>query len=84
MDGFQPGDVGKATKVMVDVLKGEGCAKGREMPERMPIGADAVDITRARHKEFLQICDEWESVAGSTDRDGPKEGTWTMGGDYVH
>jgi len=85
MSGFQPGDVKKGVSRMVDVLKGEGFAKGKQMPERMPIGPDSIELARAKCNAMLKICDEWESFVGSTDRDGPKEGAWatTAANEYI-
>lgn len=84
MDGYQPGDVKKGVQRIVDVLKGEGYAKGRKLPGRIPLGPDALAIVREKCKAELATCDEWEDLVASTDRDGPKEGAWAQGGDYIH
>jgi len=69
MHGTQPGDPHKAAEVVVDIVRGEGVAKGKAFPTRLPLGSDAVENLRAKAKEMLQICDEWEVVARSTDRE---------------
>jgi hypothetical protein len=52
--------------VMINVVKGEGVAKGKEMPERLPIGADVLATSRKRMVDFLAVCNEWEDVLRST------------------
>lgn len=47
------GDPVKGARVMVDVVKGEGCARGREMPKRLFLGSDAYTDTRANLEGFL-------------------------------
>jgi NAD(P)-dependent dehydrogenase (short-subunit alcohol dehydrogenase family) len=69
IDGAQPGDPAKAAERMVDVVRGEGVAAGREIPLRMPIGADAMETIRKKCLETLRVIDEWEGVLGSTDFD---------------
>ena len=72
-DGKQPGDTVKGVERMIDVLKGEGVAKGRDMPKRLPLGSEVVDRTKARCNELIRIVDEWEDVIKSTDLDGDRE-----------
>lgn len=70
MDGTQPGDPIKGVKTMIDVLTGEGVAKGLKIPARMPIGGDAVEVVRGRAEEMLGVVRVWESVSGGTDVEG--------------
>lgn len=79
MDNLQPGDPEKGVARMIDVLMQEGMAKGREIPSRVPIGSDAVQIVRDFAKNLLNTVNEWEDLSASTDRDGPKEGVWAGG-----
>lgn len=84
MDGTQPGDVEKGVKRMVDVLKGQGFAAGKTMPARLPIGKDALGIVRESCQAMLSVCEEWEELVASTDREGSKEGAWATGdSEYV-
>ena len=69
-DGNQPGDTVKGVERMIDVLKGEGMAKGRQMPKRLPLGPDLIERTKARCNEVIGIVNEWEDVIGSTNLDG--------------
>ncbi len=66
MNGNQPGDPRKAAEIMVDVIKGEGIAAGKPMPERLPLGPDALGTIRRKCTETLEICQNWESVIEST------------------
>jgi hypothetical protein len=66
MNGTQVGDPEKAVEVMIDVVKGEGVAQGKEMPERLPLGADALATARKRMVDYLAVCNEWEDVIRST------------------
>ena len=72
--GNQPGDPRKGVDRMIDVLKSEGMAKGKSIPRRVPVGADALQMQRAYAAEMLKNCDEWEELASSTDFEGPKLG----------
>jgi hypothetical protein len=38
LDGNQPGDLKKAVELMIDLVIGEGCAAGKMVPLRLPIG----------------------------------------------
>jgi len=75
MNNNQPGDPKKVVKVMVDVVKGEGVAEGKSIPERLPLGADILGKVRAKYTKYLEVCDEWESVITSTDLGGEEKGT---------
>ncbi|CAL8574729.1 hypothetical protein XPA_000682 [Xanthoria parietina] len=66
-DGNQPGDPKKGVELMIDVVKGEGLAKGKEMPPRLPMGSDALEVVRKKCWETLKTCDEWEKAIKSTD-----------------
>jgi len=75
MNNNQPGDPQKAVKIMVDVVKGEGVAEGKSVPERLPLGSDILGKIRAKYTNYLEVCDEWESVIKSTDLEGEEKGT---------
>jgi hypothetical protein len=74
MDKNQPGDPVKAVNVMIDVIKKEGIAEGREIPERLPLGTDILGKIRAKYTRYLKVCDEWEDVIGGTDIEGGEKG----------
>ncbi|KAF1975729.1 NAD(P)-binding protein [Bimuria novae-zelandiae CBS 107.79] len=67
MDGNQPGDPQKGVEVMIDFVREEGVAKGRVLPERLPLGSDCLSTLRKRAVEDLNTCNEWEDVIRGTD-----------------
>lgn len=69
MNGNQPGDPKKAVEIMLDVVKGEGVAEGKVMPERLPLGMDVLATVRKRCVNHLSICNEWEDLIRSTSYD---------------
>ncbi|KAL2128019.1 hypothetical protein VTI74DRAFT_9839 [Chaetomium olivicolor] len=70
IDGNERGDVQKGVELMVDVIRGEGCASGRKIPPRLPIGDDAVRVIEGTCHNMLKVIDAWRSdVVGTTDRD---------------
>ena len=66
--GEEPGDPKKAVDVILDLVKHEGSAKDRDVPFRMPLGSDCLQLIRAKCEETLKVCDDWEDVIRSTDR----------------
>ncbi|KAF2158392.1 hypothetical protein M409DRAFT_31088 [Zasmidium cellare ATCC 36951] len=67
MYGNQPGDTGKACKVMIDLVKGEGDAKGKTLPPSLPLGTDAWETCVQETEAYLQRLKDWEHVIRSTD-----------------
>ena len=67
--GSEPGDPVKMAEHVVDIVKGEGVAKGKTFPDRLPFGQDALDEIRAECMETMKRLDDWESVIVSTDFD---------------
>ncbi|KAF2871948.1 putative hydroxybutyrate dehydrogenase [Massariosphaeria phaeospora] len=70
INGNQPGDPKKAVEIMIDVVKGEGVAAGKEMPDRLPLGPDCLATMRKRCVGNLTTCNEWEDVIRSTNVEG--------------
>ena len=66
----QSGDPNKAAERLVDGVKGQGGAKGRRMPLRLVIGADAFRVIRDKCQMMLNVCDEWEEFGANTNYDG--------------
>ncbi|KAG0702629.1 hypothetical protein DFH29DRAFT_999178 [Suillus ampliporus] len=60
--GNQPGDPVKAMKVVVDVVRGEGVAAGREWPFYLVLGEDAERDVRNKCATMLKHLDEWQDV----------------------
>lgn len=69
IDGNQPGDTKKAVEIIFTVVRGEGVAEGRSFPERLPLGPDSLTSLRVKAVGDLAICNEWEDVIRSTERD---------------
>ncbi|KZT18860.1 NAD(P)-binding protein [Neolentinus lepideus HHB14362 ss-1] len=67
IDGKQPGDPKKAVEVMVDLVRGEGVADGKEIPLVVDLGSDCHQTVRDICQSTIERLDKWESVARSTD-----------------
>jgi hypothetical protein len=67
LDGNQPGDPKKAVGLMIDPVKGEGCADGKTVPLRLPIGQDAREVIKTTCEEMLKTMEEWKDVIDRTD-----------------
>lgn len=63
--GTEKGDPDKAMEVVVDVVRGEGVAKGRPWPGYLVLGEDAERDVRAKCHKVLRVLDEWQDVARS-------------------
>ncbi|KAI1472993.1 NAD(P)-binding protein [Daldinia caldariorum] len=68
-DRKQPGDTNKAVKVILDLVRREGCALGKEVPFRFPLGRDAYETIGEKCKENLHLLEDWHDVITSTDHD---------------
>ncbi|KAK3387886.1 hypothetical protein B0H63DRAFT_542363 [Podospora didyma] len=67
------GDITKLPDTIIDVVKGEGLAKGRPLPMRVILGPDALDVIRQKCSEQLEMIDAWEDVTLSTMLEGRRE-----------
>ncbi|KAI8311361.1 hypothetical protein K4K61_012276 [Colletotrichum sp. SAR11_59] len=65
--GTEPGDPEKAVERMVELVRGEGMAAGREVPLRVPLGTDGWGRIKKKCEDMVKICEDWEDVAKSTD-----------------
>jgi NAD(P)-dependent dehydrogenase (short-subunit alcohol dehydrogenase family) len=63
------GDSDKAMDRIVDVVRGEGLAKGREWPLYLILGEDAVQQLKLHCNELLDVLDKWGDVATSVGYD---------------
>lgn len=68
-DRTQAGDPRKAVTIIADLVKGEGCALGREVPFRLPLGADCYEGVREKCEGTLKVLEDWGHVIHSTDYD---------------
>ncbi|KAG0702630.1 hypothetical protein DFH29DRAFT_1079385 [Suillus ampliporus] len=62
LPGSQPGDPMKAMKVVVDVVRREGVAAGREWPLYLVLGEDAESDIRNKCATMVKHLDEWQDV----------------------
>jgi len=60
--GTQKGDPDKAMEAVVDVVRGEGAAKGRPWPLYLALGDDAEAGIREKCGKLLQHLEEWGDV----------------------
>ncbi|KAK7737365.1 hypothetical protein SLS53_006669 [Cytospora paraplurivora] len=70
--GNEPGDPTKAVALVIELAKGNGVWKGRTVPLRIPLGTDGWTKIKGKCEETLKICEEWEEVAKSTDKEVAK------------
>jgi hypothetical protein len=68
-DQTQPGDPEKFVKIILDMVRQEGIAEGREIPFRLPLGTDCYDDIKAKCEETLKLLNEWEITIRSTDHE---------------
>ncbi|KAF7313864.1 UBR-type domain-containing protein [Mycena chlorophos] len=66
LHGSEPGDPVKAMEVVVDIVRGEGCAAGRPFPKRIALGEDCERDIRAKLESQAKMLDEWQDVVRST------------------
>ncbi len=69
-NGKQPGDPRKLVERIIDVVKSEGMAAGRPIPQRLPIGRDSMAMIKKKCEATLKLCEEWENLITSTDIEG--------------
>ncbi|RPD69447.1 NAD-P-binding protein [Lentinus tigrinus ALCF2SS1-7] len=63
------GDPAKAMELLVDVVRGEGKAKGKAWPLYLPMGAATDDAIQAKTKTMLGVLDEWRDIIRDLDFD---------------
>ena len=61
-----------SSKLLVDVVRGEGKAAGRAWPLYLPMGAVTDDAIRAKTKTMLDVLDEWKDVIRDLNLDHPE------------
>ncbi|KAF8897962.1 NAD(P)-binding protein [Mucidula mucida] len=60
--GFCTGDATKAMDVLVDVVRGEGKARGKEWPLYFVFGPGGEKAVRHKCEKILRVMDEWKDV----------------------
>ncbi|KAK7041596.1 hypothetical protein VNI00_009183 [Paramarasmius palmivorus] len=69
VEGKQRGDPEKAVELIVDVVRGEGCAAGRPWPLYLPLGVDAILGIRQKCEMMTKAADDWSELSGKLDLD---------------
>lgn len=54
-------------EIIVDLIKGEGLAKGKTLPTVFGLGSDAYATIKAASENTLSQLEEWKEVIVSTD-----------------
>lgn len=73
MNNNQPGDVGKAARVIVDVMTQSGASLGKEISMRLVLGSGAMQGIRDEMRKTEALLKEWEDVIVSTDNADAKQ-----------
>ncbi|KAI1872094.1 uncharacterized protein JN550_004297 [Neoarthrinium moseri] len=63
----QPGDPRKLVDIIIDMVREEGVANGREVPFRLPLGLDVYDDMKDKCTSTLKLLQDWQDVIRSTD-----------------
>ncbi|KAI8631265.1 hypothetical protein F5Y19DRAFT_463564 [Xylariaceae sp. FL1651] len=66
-DQQQPGDVEKGVRVIIDLVRHEGCAENRGVPFRIPLGIDCYDTIKEKCEDTLKLLECWRPVIRGTD-----------------
>lgn len=69
--GTEKGDPDKGVEAILDVINGEGVAKGRPWPNYLFLGEDAELDVRNKCKKVLTVLDEWADVTRGVNFDAP-------------
>ncbi|TGO81393.1 hypothetical protein BPOR_1175g00030 [Botrytis porri] len=65
-----PGDPKKSAERIVDIVRREGLAIGKETPLRLPLGPDCLQQIKNKCLSTLKILEDWEELITSTKLDG--------------
>ncbi|KXN91710.1 hypothetical protein AN958_12562 [Leucoagaricus sp. SymC.cos] len=65
-DGKQPGDPQKAAEIIVDLVRGEGVAKGKPWPRFLALGPDSYAMIKEELRKASEALEEWKDVSSST------------------
>ena len=63
----EPGDTRKGAEVILDLVRADGVAKGKEVPKSLVLGSDCFNAVGGICKAELQALTEWKEVIISTD-----------------
>jgi hypothetical protein len=70
ISGTEKGDPVKAAIAIVDVVKGDGIAAGKDWPLYLMLGNDCEEAVKTKCAKVLTVLDEWRDVTRATNFDG--------------
>ncbi|KAK0203380.1 hypothetical protein DFS33DRAFT_1474461 [Desarmillaria ectypa] len=62
--GWCTGDADLAVEIVVDVVRGDGQAKGKEWPTYLVFGPGGDVAVRSKCEKMVKVLDEWKDVTG--------------------
>ncbi|KAL0574491.1 hypothetical protein V5O48_007466 [Marasmius crinis-equi] len=66
-NGKQPGNPRNGVEVILDIVRGEGVAKGKPAPLNIQLGSDCYDTAKQHCEKALSNLAEWKDASFSTD-----------------
>ena len=63
----QPGHPAKFVSIVLDLVRKEGCAEGKEIPFRLPVGIDCVEEIEGKIRDVADVIEEWRPIITNTD-----------------
>ena len=67
--GHEKGDPAKAMELLVDVVRGEGKARGKAWSLYLPLGSTAEEAVRGKAETMLGVLEEWGEIIRDLDLD---------------
>lgn len=64
---YLPGDPKRGVEVIIDLVRGEGFAQGRDVPVNLTLGTDGHDGIKSVCEDVLKTLADWKDVIVSTD-----------------
>ncbi|KAF4450150.1 hypothetical protein F53441_6668 [Fusarium austroafricanum] len=58
----QPGNPEVFVRIVLDLVRQEGCAEGKKIPFRLPVGSDSVAEISAKITEVVEALQNWDSI----------------------
>jgi hypothetical protein len=66
-NGKQPGDPLKGVKAIVDIVRAEDQAAGKEFPRQVVLGTDCYNEAKGQTEKIVARLEEWKGISFSTD-----------------
>lgn len=65
-DMQQEGDPKRFVEIVIDLVRQEGCAVGKIVPFRLPVGRDAIEEITTKLDTTTQVIKDWKTVISAT------------------